>query len=257
MYDLHITSLEYVARRISVLVKQEKAAKVKDAKNRAMRKRYQALSFFRVLMHLLGPVTGKDALRIKSHLEEAIKSTEAPISVNKNWDSYRMYERKLVTLASRDPNVKMASKRMVAEADDTDEPLISASVPIPKRSIREPVLYGDDLGNEEGGNPAATRTKKKQSARRPIADERDLDENEEDEEDLADPHDSARSRSSPESAKRSLPIEDDSGFQPMSDVDLNLDMDFELDLPGSQDTARARSVSIEPTAKKRRTVRRF
>ena len=208
-------------------------------------------------MHVLGPVTGQDALRIKGHLEEAISTTEAPISVNKYWDGYRMYERKLVMLASRDPNVKMASKRIVAEADDADESLVPAAIPVQRRSIREPVVDDENLRDEEEATPVATPTKKKSSVRGALAYERDQNENEENEEDLADFHDSARSRTSQGSAKRALSVENEAGFQPMSDVDMNLDMDFDLDLPGSQDSARGRSVSIEPTAKKRRTVRRF
>jgi len=255
VHDFHITSIDYIARKVSAYVKQEKATKVKDAKTRAMQKRFQALSFFRVLLLLLGPITGKDALRIKSHLEDVMGETGAPVSVNKAWDAYRIYEKKLVLIASKDPNVKVAaSKRVAAETgDEVESPRKSVRAP----AVSAPTVDDDEDEDEEGGSPAPPP---KRSGRQPVVTtEAEHEEEEDDEEDAANGHEDSLSPAPSTPAKRPLEVDRGLSFEPMADVDLNLDIDFDLDLDpeGSQDTSRARSVSIEPTAKKRKTVRRF
>ncbi len=257
VYDFHITALDYIARKILGFVKQEKSTKSKDSKARAMKKRFQALSFFRVLLLLLGPVTGKDALRIKSHLEEAITSTEAPISVNKSWDAYRVYEKRLLMIASKDPNVKTASKRVAAEAEDEDG---SPAPALAKKSVRQPVLEHaveeEEEDDDDEASPAPTATTRTK-VRQPAAAAAEAEE-EDGEEELGIGEDDSLSPAPTTPAKRPLVIDDEPIFEPMADVDMNVEMDFDLDLSlaGSQES-RARSVSIEPTAKKRRTVKRF
>lgn len=89
------------------------------------RKKWAVLTFFKMLIPLLGPVTGKDALKIKAHLEDVIDSSGVQLTTNKGWDGYRAYEKRLIGIASKDPNVKMASKRVVeregTEQDDEED----------------------------------------------------------------------------------------------------------------------------------------
>ena len=257
VYDFHITALDYVAKKVGSLVHQEKSTSKKFVKIRAQKKRYQALSFFRILVLLLGPVTGTDALRIKAHMEKAMENTGAPINANKCWEGYKIYERKLVMIASKDPAVANGSKKVVGMDKAAEK----------KRARRQQTAEEDlEETDEEEGNDADAPAAKENSARQPVLEDRgeepmDIVPQQENAPQSTEPN--ASSSLSPViPAKRPASI-DDGPFEPMGDVDLNLsldvDLDFDLDLemPGTQEMQRARSVSIEPTAKKRKTVRRF
>ena len=253
VYDFHISSSDYITHQIANFVKLEKSQRSKEARSRSVKKRYQALSFFRALALLLGPVTGKDAVRIKRYLEEAMLKTDVQMSVHKGWDAYRMYERRLVLISSKDPSVKMASKRVAAEAEDGDSP-----VPVPPTKNHQPVVEDDNEEDEGEGEssptPAATNRK---SARQSVVEQASEKEDNEGEDPA---HLREESLSSPPTtpAKRPLNPHDESVSEPLADVDFNRDLDVDLDLsPSSQDTGRARSVSIEPMAKKRKMVKRF
>ena len=182
--------------------------------------------------------------------------TGAPINANKCWEGYKIYERKLGMIASKDPAVKKASKKVV-EVDRAAERK-RAGV---QQTAEEELVETDEEEGNEADAPPVTR------ARQPV-----LEEQGDDREDIVPQQENApplsqqnnpSSLSSMIPAKRPASIDNEPTFEPMGDVDLNLsldvDMDFDLDLelPGTQEMQRARSVSIEPTAKKRKTVRRF
>lgn len=118
--DFHLEALDFVSRKLSTTVKQEGNARNKEQKSRLTKKKWAVLTFFKMLIPLLGPVTGKDALKIKAHLEDVIDSSGVQLTTNKGWDGYRAYEKRLIGIASKDPNVKMASKKVV-EREGTEQ----------------------------------------------------------------------------------------------------------------------------------------
>lgn len=114
VYDFHLGAIDYIARRVSNLVKQEKANKSKDVRTRLAAKRARALvGWFKVVILLLGPIGGRDALKLKSHMEEAMSGTGAPLLSGRGWEGYRAYEKRLVSIAGKDKEVKEASKKVV------------------------------------------------------------------------------------------------------------------------------------------------
>lgn len=118
--DFHLEALDFVSRKFSTTVKQEGNARNKEQKSRLTRKKWAVLTFFKVLVPLLGPVTGKDALKIKAHLEDVIDSSGVQLTTNKGWDGYRAYEKRLIGIASKDPNVKMMASKKVVERENTE-----------------------------------------------------------------------------------------------------------------------------------------
>ncbi|OXG45753.1 cohesin complex subunit SA-1/2 [Cryptococcus neoformans Bt120] len=118
--DFHLEALDFVSRKFSTTVKQEGNARNKEQKSRLTRKKWAVLTFFKVLVPLLGPVTGKGALKIKAHLEDVIDSSGVQLTTNKGWDGYRAYEKRLIGIASKDPNVKMMASKKVVEREDTE-----------------------------------------------------------------------------------------------------------------------------------------
>ncbi|WVO17591.1 hypothetical protein L204_105288 [Cryptococcus depauperatus] len=109
--DFHLESLDYLSRRLGGVVKQESNAKNKDQKARIQKKRWAILTFFKLLVPLLGPVQPHDALRIKTHVDEIFLASSIQITSNKGWDQYRAYEKRLVAIASKDPKIRAGMKR--------------------------------------------------------------------------------------------------------------------------------------------------
>ncbi|ORY35894.1 hypothetical protein BCR39DRAFT_512886 [Naematelia encephala] len=231
--DLHATLLEFLSRKLAGLVKQELATNNRDAKARIAKKRAQSLTLFKVLVPLLGSITGQGALKLKARMEEAVKNAGLEVNANKAWDAYRLYEKRLLNIAGRDPNVKLASAKVVEEGER-------------------------GLGRTNGG-AAST-----------IGDDTDRDE---DDEAAANGNGIGRERTRsltfsppPQAvpAKRAAPVNaddiDDDVALPELDVDTDLaramDVDnFNFDLE-FRETRKERSVSVEPTVKRRRTVKK-
>ncbi|ODO10375.1 hypothetical protein I350_00970 [Cryptococcus amylolentus CBS 6273] len=124
--DFHISALDYCSRKLSSAVKSESTARNKEQKARAVKRRYAVVTFFKVLVPLLGAVQGKDALKIKSHLEDVIESSGVHVTSNKGFEGYRQYEKKLMAIASKDPVVRVlaktaAPKKVLEEDTEGDE----------------------------------------------------------------------------------------------------------------------------------------
>ena len=126
--DLHISCIDYVGRRLAPVFKALHATgtgvKAKAAKERASTKVSQSLLFFRGLFQLVGPLTGRDAVRARAHAEEALQSAGGKIGSDgsaKSWEPYRAYEKRLLTIASKDPEVRVVPrKKAVPDAEDTE-----------------------------------------------------------------------------------------------------------------------------------------
>ncbi|WVQ70491.1 hypothetical protein IAR50_000010 [Cryptococcus sp. DSM 104548] len=121
--DFHISALDYCSRKLTSAVKSESTARNKEQKTRAVKRRYAVITFLKVLVPLLGAVQGKDALKIKNHLEDVMESSGVQVTSNKGFEGYRQYEKRLVAIASKDPNVRVLAKKAVPEkelGDDTE-----------------------------------------------------------------------------------------------------------------------------------------
>lgn len=232
-----MASLDYISRQISTYVKQEKASRSKEVKMRMAKKRNQALGFFKVMILLLGPISGRDAIRIRSHAEEVMEGTGAPVGATKAWDPYRTYEKRLVMVASRDKGVEKGAlevqkqKQSAVQAEDTE---------------REDSPVSSDAA------PTATRINNSKKRPRPVesdAAQEKEDEAEDDEDNDAGVNDQASAGGI------------DLGEELDMEVDLGLDEDGEeiqVDIPASQlGPERSRSVSIEPNAKRRKMIKRY
>ncbi|WVQ95735.1 hypothetical protein IAU59_002834 [Kwoniella sp. CBS 9459] len=121
--DFHIEGIDFVSRRVGSLLNAERSARGKEGKARASKRRFLALSYFRALVVLLGPINGgKEALKIKTHLDDVVESIGVDVTSNKGWDGYRAYEKKLLSIASKDPEVKtLASKKVIQGREDRDD----------------------------------------------------------------------------------------------------------------------------------------
>ncbi|WWC92113.1 uncharacterized protein L201_007067 [Kwoniella dendrophila CBS 6074] len=145
--DFHLEGLDYIARKVGNIVKQEVGTKNREQKSRLQIKRFTALSFFKVLILLLQPITAKDAIKIKQHLDDAISSIGIAVTVNKGWEPYRAYEKRLIGIASKDPNVKLAANKKVVQQEQQEE---------------ETDLENDD-NDEENQNQTPTKKQRNRS----------------------------------------------------------------------------------------------
>jgi cohesin complex subunit SA-1/2 len=223
--DLHMACIDYLGRKLTTANRTVNNAKGKAAKERATTKLHQVLSFFRALVHLLGPISGKQSLSIKNHLEEVIEGV-LPVGAGRQWDAYRAYEKRLGTIAGKDPNVKVLERA--------------------QKVVRDQVLEDTD-DEDEGGAEQQTPTKsvpKKRKEREEEPEEREQVEEEQGAEVEAQAtrgHDDEVEEDVIEAVDIEVP-------------EVELDMDFDLDMPDTQES-RERSPSTEPVVKRRRTVR--
>lgn len=171
MCDLHVANIDWLFKKFAALVKQQSQAKDSDGKRRAAAKRNQLLSYFKPLSHLVGPISGSDALRIRTHLEEAVDKCGAP-ELARNSAPYRSYEKRLVGAASKDSALKIRggpskSRKSAAVIDDSDAedndvtPTATPGRPTPSTPASAPATNGVD-GDEDAAmdeNDAATPTK--------------------------------------------------------------------------------------------------
>ncbi|WWC65419.1 uncharacterized protein I303_108037 [Kwoniella dejecticola CBS 10117] len=265
--DFHLEALDYIARRVSNYVKQEVATKSKEQKSRLQSKRFAALSFFKVLILLLQPIAAQDAVKIKTHLDDAIGSVGVEVTVNKGWDPYRAFEKRLISIASKDPNVKSLANKKVVQAEDTDleeneEAEEVEQTPSRKRGkanalsksngdanghrASSPLSPATDGGNddeEEDGISTPTRNKKRAREASPgVNDEGDLD----------DLNPSPPPQPQDTSISLDLPADEDGNGH---DLDMELDLNLDGVIPSQRE--RSQSVEAEPALKRRRTVKRY
>jgi cohesin complex subunit SA-1/2 len=271
--DLHFSSIDWIARKISGYIKQEKANKNKEAKSRLQTRRYQALTFFRPLAALLGPIAGRDAIRIKNHAEEQMEGSGAPMNGTKAWDSYKAYEKRLVGIASRDENMKNASRRLVADTQAERGARMRAKVAQDggkgKRKAAEEEAEGELVGEDrtegtEGHRtpspPPATPSKKRRPAPGPARSQEDDRDAEKEQEDNQAPNHGAGG-----DAEQEIELDLRDFELQVEDVDmdeaLGLGGEDEFELPDLEDLPnqleRERSVSVDPVPKKRRLAKKF
>lgn len=269
VHDLHLGCIDWISRKVSGFVKQEAANKNREAKVRLQAKRFQALTFFRPLAFLISPITGRDAIRIRTHLQEQMEGTGARMDGGKQWDSYRAYEKRLVSVASRDENMKNASRRVVADsqkvpgqqgqqgtkrkagaaAEEEDEEVRtegtgspSPEPPTPSKKRRlapASTQRSDDAEAEadagEGDMIVASQGDAQTNGNAEAVDNLDLDVDLDLDLDLEMPE---------------LPLE------MHEDLDLDLDLDLPDLAPGSSQ-GRERSVSVDPAPRRKKVARKF
>ena len=238
IFDLHMSLLGYLGKRLQGFISSERNTKNKDAKARFAGKRAQALTFFRPLILLLGPVTAQDAVRLHDRVKELEEDIELEVGLNKSWDAWKAYDKKLLNIASKDPKYKA----MLEHQD---------------KAAKVKSTNGHSEG--ENGNEAAEDEGTEQ------------DEDEVREEEIRAPTGKRRRETDspvPENENENgddevvQPLEDGPGDITNEEIDLhfdsvdNVDFDMDLDLGSQVSLARERSLSVEPAAKKART-RRF
>ncbi len=156
--NLHKACITELGNKLTKAKRGLASVKGKTSKERATAKIHQMLTFFRPLYHLLGPLSGKHAMEIKKHLEEVIGEI-MPLSSGKQWDAYRAYEKRLGTIAGKDPNVKVIEKKRQAvepaieDTEDEDEDQVAQTPTKSTRKRKVPdVEEGNNLETETAGD---------------------------------------------------------------------------------------------------------
>ncbi|WVF68116.1 hypothetical protein IAT40_002879 [Kwoniella sp. CBS 6097] len=280
--DFHIEGIDFVSRRVGSLLNSERSARGKEAKARASKRRFLALSYFRVLLALLGPIRGgNNALKIKNHLDDVVGSIGIDVTSNKGWDGYRAYEKKLVSIASKDPEVRtLASKKVVEGREERDDTEMEGD------DDREatPTRTGNGGGGRARSNtltrlngsalherssplsppPASTSTPNR---KRPREEPEQGEEVEQGSEDF-DSEEQGNDISVQLELGSDLGDGETSGHEDAGDVngregegeiegdDMEVDLENELSLDNILVSQRERSASAEPSIKRRRTVKK-
>ncbi|WVR08439.1 hypothetical protein IAU60_005494 [Kwoniella sp. DSM 27419] len=249
--DFHMASISYAMKAVNTYINQEKVAKKQEQKSRCQRKRFVAFSYFKALILLLGPITGKDALSIKHHLDQEVTSLGLHMGPNKGYEPYRAYDRKLVAIAARDDGVKTAANKQLAARQavgDTDHEEDDHAVDreeTPTRVVGRPrsntLTRGD--GHTRGAN-GADRSSPLSPA--PISEAGE------------EPANPATPRKRQRESNGGGVTADLGSVSPPAGADFN-DEDLEVDLAvdGDEPEERERSLSVEPSVKRRKTIKRY
>ncbi|GAA6000843.1 cohesin subunit IRR1 [Rhodotorula paludigena] len=97
---IHLDALKWIVQKLS----QFEDNKRKDDRNRA-------LSFFKALAYLLLSLDGRSALKIKTTLDSLLDEHHLEVpETSKTWDPVRAYQRRLITVMSKDPAIQKAAK---------------------------------------------------------------------------------------------------------------------------------------------------
>ncbi|BGP22583.1 cohesin complex subunit SA-1/2 [Rhodotorula toruloides] len=96
---IHLDALKWMIAKLAQL----EHAKRKDDRNRA-------LSFFKALGHLLMGIDGRSALKAKTTLDSLLDECEIEVSpTSKTWEPVRAYQKRLITVMSKDPSIQKAA----------------------------------------------------------------------------------------------------------------------------------------------------
>lgn len=145
--DLHVANIDWIFKKFAALVKQQSQAKDSDGKRRAASKRHQLMSFFKPLSHLVGPISGSDALKIRAHLEEAVEKCGAPDAARHS-AAYRNYEKRLVGAASKDTALKIrkeGARKSAAVIEDSDDDVTPTATPAPPSASATPAPLSNGI----------------------------------------------------------------------------------------------------------------
>lgn len=158
MSDLHVANIDWIFKKFAALVKQQSQAKDSDGKRRAAAKRHQLMSYFKPLSHLVGPISGSDALKIRAHLEDAVSKCGASDAA-RSMAPYRNYEKRLVGAASKDAALKI-KRKSAAVIEDSDDDLTPTATPAPSAPTPAPISNGVEAnGDAMDEDDVATPTK--------------------------------------------------------------------------------------------------
>lgn len=109
LVSLHTASIDHVASKVATLESQDKNTS-----------RNKALTMFKALTLCAAGLSGKEAASIHAHVVKAFEShSVTPSSTSKYWEPYRAYEKKLVSLMSKDTGIKAAARRQVKKTAHT------------------------------------------------------------------------------------------------------------------------------------------
>lgn len=223
--DLHIASLDWLFRKVSSLVKQQASQDSREGKGRVATQRARVLLFLRPLALLLGPIAGRDALRIRAHLEKAVDDTGAANQI-RSAAPYRAYEKRLVAIAGKDSGLKVAQKKAA-----------------PTKSKQTPEVVDSESGEDEEEPEQVEAVE-------------DAEVTQEDIEQADEPMDGSQPPTTP-SKKRPLPENDELSELEFDPGNITMDLDEEIDMAFGDTPIRNRSVSTEPTAKRTKGGRKF
>lgn len=231
---MHTRAIAWLFEKVSLLNRQQGSSKDKDVKTRIAGKRAKLLTYFKPLSLLLGPIAGQNALRIRNYLEEKINSCGAPNETRAS-ASYRLYEKRLVGIAGKDPDLKVQQRR-----------------PEPRKSNKSTEIVEDsDASDEEVDDAPPSQPVTSQ----PIDSQPDDSQETAIADSINGTQESNDSDPATNGSKRQLPEDDDD----LPDLDLSvgtIGMD-DIDLAFTDTPARDRSESVEPTAKRRKTVTKY
>ena len=243
---MQVQAIDWVMKKVATLVKQQAAAKDKEARTRLAAKRARVLTFFKPLTLVLGPVSGRDALRIRNHLEELVESSGGPTGTRSS-AGYRAYEKRLVSIAGKDADLKVKPRKPESTKNNKSAEIIEDSD-----------IEDDNVSDEEGPTtPKATQNDNEENSDEEVENSQEEAANSQEapasQEEA--PNSQGSAAPSTNGTKRTHPDES------LPEIDLNedaaIDFDQELDLAFPSTDARSRSVSVEPDAKRRKTVRKF
>ena len=92
LVSLHTASIDHVASKVATLESQDKNTS-----------RNKALTMFKALTLCAAGLTGKEAASIHAHVVKAFENhSVTPSTTSKYWEPYRAYEKRLVSLMSKD-----------------------------------------------------------------------------------------------------------------------------------------------------------
>ncbi|KAF8902622.1 hypothetical protein CPB84DRAFT_1961568 [Gymnopilus junonius] len=167
-YIIHIQTnlLSWVIKRIAAYENNKNKKSLKSA-----------ITFFRVLIPLLGPIQSRDALKLKAHMDQAFAEAKVEIAPSsKQWEPQRAYEKRLSTIMSKDNAQSAKGKRTRRKAgaaasseEDTegehtqDEVVDERPLPKPRRiTRRNPAVVEEDVAVNPSpdANPVTPKAQK-------------------------------------------------------------------------------------------------
>ncbi|KAL7422630.1 cohesin complex subunit [Cryptotrichosporon argae] len=233
--DMHQSLINHTFTLVASFVKQEKTAKGKENKAVLAKRRSRVLAFFRVLVHLVAPLNGKLALELLHTLQTKAEECGAPIGVTKAWDAYRIYEKRLLNIAAKDKGNASAAKtaaprKAISAAADDSEPEQSEGL----------ASQGSEYGEQDEGAGVDVRAM-------------EVDEGA-DEEGVEDGADEGVGFDDADHTDTGAIAPQDFGF----DLDEHGQLvDLDTRSPSPSQPRRERSVSVEPTAKRRKITKKY
>lgn len=274
VYDLHVQNLDWVFKKVTTLIKQLAASK--DNKARLIKQRARVLMYLKPLALLLGPVTGRDALRIRDHLEKLVDYCGDPNAV-RTTTMYRGYEKRLVTIAGKDTGLKVATKKTVTKPSsksrevvvDSDEEMEAAEAangrhderdeadePEEPEELEEPEDEEEHDANDEPEKNDQPEEAVVEPAEEPeVVAEATMDVDDNEDVDTT-PRKASQAEDATPKRRRDNSSLPDLELDPGAIHDDEIDLAF-TDLPEERARSRSRSLSVEPTAKRRKTTKRY